>query len=722
MFDPSEYELEGVSDSGSLGNVQTNAALPRGDFSDAESDGFGQGSVKKYRSSTPNSIQFPPPPPQVTLKPHVTDADQNLSDCWESFLESSLTFSVPARTVKLPWEIGFANQVFGGSSSSTTPVRLPPIPLISDPIPVNIQATARHRLAGIDRPGAWPIVSSRIVGIKWNDCKDIKRSRALTRLQNFFLESPESTGLGRTLMSDILSLQSEDRITAVVADVFSNKSTRTLDKRAASLTLFSLFCRLHSQCPLPISESLVYQYLQDKCGTSASKAQQFREALNFCIDTLQIDGAFEATSSPRVKGFCFRAALQKNPLKQADVLKVLMVTALERIVMAVSEFEPDRIFAGHCCFCLHGRLRWSDSQSILSCVLDIAPDGSGFGQADSLDSKTSTTADKKRTFLPLTALLKGISTDQWCQTWIQLREDAGLKFGEGCIPMQSVTASGTFSGFPLEPGDASKWLRELLIRAGFTTSQVRGVSSHSLKSTALSWAAKYGMPRELRQVLGYHVVSGSAASLHYSRDEQAYPLRRLQEVYDEIGTGEFNPDATRSGYRLRIKKPVVWPELEPQESFSEVFMSPKPKVRAGVSRISPVKETPETVVEDDSADVLFVSEHERQVSEVENESSTSDSQSSESGDAADEELADIRAEHVPLALEVVAARRAPAKAGERLFFHTLWCTIHKEHASDPSRLACGRPVHAGFKILSSEGNLVRPKCGICFGKNAQVQN
>ena len=703
-------ELEGVSD---WEEVPEQGAYSFPPQSESDSDGFGP-SLKRARSSTSTAYAFPPLPPQpkpAATRP-ISESDVFLSRQWESYLDSVQTFAIPARSVKLPWERGFANLVFGGSSSSTQPIRLPTIPLVPEPAPVVDESQVKHPLLTIDRPGAWPIVSNRILGIKWDDCKEVKRSRALARLQKFFLEKPEVTGLGRTLMADILSLQSEEYISSVVADVFMHKSTRALDKRAASLTHFALFCKLNYHSPLPISEQLVYRYMKEQCSTSARKAQQFREALNFCIDTLQLDGVHEATSSPRVKGFCFRAALRKMPLKQADVLTVLMVAALERILMTEGEYIPDRVFAGHCVFNTHGRLRWSDSQAALCCELDEGLDGDGFLQAKSLDSKTSNTADKKRTFLPLTALLSGITTKCWAQVWLSVRASAGLEFGEGQVPMQSVTASGEFSGFPLEPGDASKWLRELLRRAGFTESQVKNISSHSLKATALSWAAKYGVPRELRQILGYHIVAGSASALHYSRDEQAYPLSQLQIVYEEIRAGNFNPDSTRSGYRLRIRKGPDWPELTPAVLRSELFLAPKPKAHA--SSLRPA----EGIGLEDGLLQEEVQEVGSDVSEIENESSTSCSESSEPGDRVDEELADIVAFDVPLALETAAVSRAAARAGVRMFFHKLWCTVHREHAVDFTKLACGRAIHAGFELLPTVGNLVRPKCSVCFGKNA----
>ena len=67
----------------------------------------------------------------------------------------------------------------------------------------------------------------------------------------------------------------------------------------------------------------------------------------------------------------------------------------------------------------------------------------------------------------------------------------------------------------------------------------------------LSWCSKLGINREARQILAYHVVPGSTSLLHYSRDEQAEPLRLLQQTLSCIRSETFFPDLTRSGY---IKK------------------------------------------------------------------------------------------------------------------------------------------------------------------------
>ena len=122
--------------------------------------------------------------------------------------------------------------------------------------------------------------------------------------------------------------------------------------------------------------------------------------------------------------------------------------------------------------------------------------------------------------------------------------------------MRTVRPDGTLSDKPLDSSDATKWLQELLLRGNFQKAQVCKVTSHGLKATALSWAAKWGLGREQRQILGYHIVEGASSALHYSRDEQSAPLRALEQVYESTRDGGFSPDATRSGY-FRKKRGTV---------------------------------------------------------------------------------------------------------------------------------------------------------------------
>ena len=73
------------------------------------------------------------------------------------------------------------------------------------------------------------------------------------------------------------------------------------------------------------------------------------------------------------------------------------------------------------------------------------------------------------------------------------------------------------------------------------------VSSHSLKTTLLAWAARYGLNERTRTLLGHHSLQGDSLAC-YSRDVLSGPTRDLCGMLLNIRNQKFNPDSTRSGW------------------------------------------------------------------------------------------------------------------------------------------------------------------------------
>ena len=77
------------------------------------------------------------------------------------------------------------------------------------------------------------------------------------------------------------------------------------------------------------------------------------------------------------------------------------------------------------------------------------------------------------------------------------------------------------------------WLRQLL--AGLPDSDL--LRSHSLKCTLLVWAAKAGVEKEVRSVLGHHASALEGSEVVYSRHLQTRALRKLQMLLHRIRIG-----------------------------------------------------------------------------------------------------------------------------------------------------------------------------------------
>ena len=92
---------------------------------------------------------------------------------------------------------------------------------------------------------------------------------------------------------------------------------------------------------------------------------------------------------------------------------------------------------------------------------------------------------------------------------------------------------------------------------------------------------------------------------------------------------------------------------------------------------------------------------------------TSGSDSSSDSDAVDEALDDVKRARLPTA---VGPASATSYVGADFFVHRLWCTLHRAHPTDVSRLACGRHKHAGFNKHDPKSGVIRAECAVCFAK------
>ena len=101
-----------------------------------------------------------------------------------------------------------------------------------------------------------------------------------------------------------------------------------------------------------------------------------------------------------------------------------------------------------------------------------------------------------------------------------------------------VGVSGELVARAVGSAGVTRWLNALLERVLEKHPQ-NGLTSHGLKSTALSWMAKSGYSESTRLILGHHSMKGRRTLETYSRGIMA-PYH--------IQFGSFLPDRTRSGY------------------------------------------------------------------------------------------------------------------------------------------------------------------------------
>jgi len=90
-------------------------------------------------------------------------------------------------------------------------------------------------------------------------------------------------------------------------------------------------------------------------------------------------------------------------------------------------------------------------------------------------------------------------------------------------------------------------VRTILNDASVEVDGSKTFTSHSMKTTLLSWCGKAGIGKPHRLTLGAHSQGKDCMADLYSRDELAEPLRQLGFVLAWVMQRSFLPDSTKSG-------------------------------------------------------------------------------------------------------------------------------------------------------------------------------
>ena len=375
--------------------------------------------------------------------------------------------------------------------------------------------------------------------------EDLLRQRALDRWRLIVESDLTATSFGRMLVDEFDSLECETRIVLSFKDAFARKSTATLAKRSGCLMDYLKWARTVSlQSPLQLTETKVYSYICHLRHVDAapSKASSFISALRFSQYSIGLSGVNESLSA-RVLGASSAMLVKKAPLKQATPLTVEQVKHLESIALDSADVVS-RLGAGYFCLCLFSCSRFSDSMYMNKLTLEMAAKDFGFVEGRTVRHKTATTEQRKTTFLPMVSFARGLLSRPWAVRWFEDRKEQNLDALSFTMP--APLRNNQWSARPLTAGEGSQWLRELLVASG--CDDVQGLSTHSLKCTLLTWAAKMIPPVSLehRRILGHHMDSSNTSALTYSRDAMSGPLQVMETVLEAVRRGVLKPDETRA--------------------------------------------------------------------------------------------------------------------------------------------------------------------------------
>ena len=525
--------------------------------------------------------------PSASGKEDLQDAQPGTGqfECFD--FQNLLRHSSLQRVTSLPdfpWETNAWKAIFDDSHDPLA--ALNPLSQLSDPpmlIPESGEAGVVEKLVAEKKKvepfdSKLPFYATAIghrLDCSWEDKREADLQRSLMKWTGIVSSWP---GEISDLSSSIFDLQPA-QICEQLGHYFSGKAPATLIKRANSMIF--VMERAHQLGYIfPYSEPELYSLLKTlkATGQSCSRLKGIMEALTFCRFVFGIEALQKAISSKRCYG-----AIAAGPVGRADQAAPLKVSDLERLhsVLESDGHIWDKLACGAFLFCVYSRARWSDFIHGERITLDRFSDGRiAYAEMDVTIHKTMFSSARRFRFLNLAAPGVGVHGGDWIEAWVQCMITLNIDphSADGVCMMPAPGDDGKPLKRAVETDEAGCWLRLILGEKPKRSDSARKISTHSLKSTMLSFAAKRGYSHQDRLSMGHHAHPFKIADV-YARDAQARDLRLLDKLIEEIRNKVFLPDESRAGRLAPAKKQKTedatleemddWDLVEDQKSRKE---------------------------------------------------------------------------------------------------------------------------------------------------------
>ena len=640
-------------------------------------------------------------------------------------------FAQQPSSLLLPWETGIFAEIFGTGSILQLPSSHLPEP---DSELMDKVITASETL--VDEPvlpsdACFHKAVRNIQDLEYFDNKNRQLELACGQWLELLSCSWFASGVGELLARDMQKDSSGKLASETLKACFGVKSPQTLLKRAASLRRYFKWhaCERSDAgeirlSPLPLSEPDVWEFFNwlKACrlntGRGYTNQAAFLETVRFakfCLDLRETDSILQ---SRRLLGFAAIQRLQKGPTKQAPPLELAHLQRLHEVLESATCLT-DRLGAAMMLICNYGRARWSDLRYIHHVTIEEGRNG--FLTLYTTEHKTSAVGARREQYLPLVVPWMGVTHSEWIPVFLEVYAQVGLDIRK--VPlgplMPAPKQGGGFGARPLSTPEAAEWLR-LLLKG---TDAHQTFRAHSLKTTLLVWAAKAGLDKEVRAVLGHHASALQGSEVVYSRHLQTRALRKLNMLLHRVRIGLGleedpmlpNPYAT-PGMRTPAPATAVAPmPVTPFPPLPPAVVTAEP-VGAAIEAMNEAEDF-ESVKEEFLDEAQIAAEAERvslfdlslvsngtvEIDSSSGSGSSSDSSSDESdGPAVARPDADAFSEQVP--------------EGFEFFRHKKSAIVHR--VKESSRVAaCGAAMNVNFSQMPRVLKVRWPKCLKCFPKD-----
>ena len=607
---------------------------------------------------------------------------------------------------KLPWESGVFATIFDSSDSFlASPLSLCPVPPELD--------DAQQFDQGAESLPSMPsnvLKRDRTDNVFANVVKMKRDVDHLTEVSELWAKALKKwhTVLACTGYAGLVGATVRDMVCdgkeleGTLRDVFGNKSCRTANKRASTmLALFSWLDRKKLQV-WPIKPEYVAAYLNESNvgGAGSTKGKTLMEALRFCKYVMRLPELDEIIDDPVLTGRVRRLDAARDTVKQSRPLLLSEVKFIEEFL--VSDLNIfDRYIAGCILFAIYSRSRWSDLAFLSDLTLDTTETELGlvgFVEGSTRFQKTSTTALKRAMQMPLVAPIRGVTERLWAVEWFDILKQ--VQFNLTAKPIGAVCrppTNGMLGTRHLSSEEVGDFLNHVL---GLTGERV--VTSHCMKTTTLTWCAKYGLEEPARTLLGHHELQSQSLAC-YSRDMLSRPLALYESMLLNIRSGSFLPDETRSGRFAQRKGDVA-------SACSEEPM----RVRVKVENFPEGLSTQSRSEADHVLGVVDLTESSWSLvgSPVSEQDARQESPARASSDDSSSSSTSSSAQEEPLQ-QKYALDGEVKDCNEPVYQHKQSRVLHRPNKVAGS-LACGRRLGDNYRFLEQGASFKWARCSVCF--------
>ena len=353
-----------------------------------------------------------------------------------------------------------------------------------------------------------------------------RRTKLLAGWEEVLLKAPTASQTG-AIMAD-----PDEEPKEVLRLTLIDKATNTLAARLSAVSAYISW--MPSAAHWPPSEKQAYDFVAQTANISApaTRATRFVEALGFMQGAFGFD--FETLlASRRLTGFCAEQADRLPPRKQSPTVPLWVIKAIELKLIDEGFAEDEAIVAGAMLLMLSLRARFSDFRRVTQVTVT----------RNVIEVEVTVTKTSRKVSQNLPLVLRGprvlTSGQDWWQKYDLARINAGIPFPSyPLFPYRTGEAWGPSQG---RLTDFTEAMALIFSSVGFTPDVFP--TSHGLKATFLAWACKFGIDKEAREALGYHVGSPKPGTVQvYARDRIEGPLAKLCSMLAEIQAGRFDPD------------------------------------------------------------------------------------------------------------------------------------------------------------------------------------